>query len=182
MTATDDARRRLGFLGIEATVALADRGIVIPDPSSTLVSPGIDIGNGTVLWPSTVLRCLNGGRITIGSACEIGGEGGFTIEADATTIEIGDNCRLLGGGSLSGSNTLGHGAQILGPIRCRDCRLAGGDSHRQPHPDRRAAVLKGCGTARNIALDRGQVIQAFGLFAEAPVHQQSHFHPPAATP
>ncbi len=38
-------------------------------------------------------------------------------------------------------------------------------------------MLKGSGVARGITLAQGLVIQAFGLFADAPVRQQSFFHP-----
>ncbi len=37
--------------------------------------------------------------------------------------------------------------------------------------------MKGCGVARNIEVPTGMVIQAFGLFSEAPIRWQSYFHP-----
>ncbi|SFB19851.1 hypothetical protein SAMN03159496_02309 [Rhizobium sp. NFR07] len=123
-----------------------------------------------------------GGKIIVGRDAEIGEEGGFTIKAEckACVTEIGESARLLGGGSLTLDNTIGSGAQVLGPIRMQNCRLGAGGTYREPDPDLRGAVLKGSGVARNIDLAAGKVIQAFGLFAEAVVRDQSYFHPKPA--
>jgi hypothetical protein len=195
---TEAARKSLGFMTLAETAALADREVVVPDPGSVLVSPEVSLGSGVVLWPSTILQCRAGGvieigagtfiypgtrivaqngRVAIGPDAEIGEEGGFTIHADAgSIIAIGNGVRLLGGGSLTGSNTVGHGAQILGPIRCRACVLGDGGTYREPDPDRRGGVLKGSGVARNIEVPRGHVIQSFDIFADAPMRRQSFFH------
>jgi carbonic anhydrase/acetyltransferase-like protein (isoleucine patch superfamily) len=136
----DAARERLGFLSLAETIALAHRGVLIPDASSVLISADVRLEDGVVLWPSVILQSSDSGRITagrgtnlfsgtrivaaggtitIGMVAEIGEEGGFTIKADmGETIAIGDGARLLGGGSLNLSNRIGRGAQILGPIRC----------------------------------------------------------------
>jgi len=194
----DEARRRLGFLSREQTAALGQRGILLPDPGSVLVSPGVQVEEDVVLWPNIVLQGSSGGRIaigrgtnlfpgtrvvvsagslTIGAGAEIGEEGGFTIKAGVgDTIAIGDGTRLLGGGSLTMSNQIGRGAQIIGPIRCQNCTLGGGGTYRDPEPDERGGVLKGSGVARGIEVPRGHVIQAFGLFAEAVMRRQSYFH------
>ncbi|MGO4571806.1 hypothetical protein [Microvirga sp. 2TAF3] len=199
-TAPDDSvRQRLGFLSLEDTVALGRHDIDILDPCSTLISPGANLGRGVVLWPGTVVQCPHDsgvaigdgtvlfsgtrivaidGSVLIGAGAEIGEEGGFTIKAEAgALIEIGDGARLLGGGSLTLPNRIGQGAQILGPIRCQNCRLGDGGTYRDSEPDERGGVLKGVGIARNIEVPKGHVIQAFGLFAEAPMHRQSFFHP-----
>lgn len=195
----DSQREKLGFLSVEATMDLASRGITILDPYSTLVSPHAALQNGVVLWPGVVVQSQGGsqviiasgsvlfpgtrlvathGSITIGAGVEIGEEGGFTIKVgQGDEIEIGDAARLLGGGSLSLSNRIGEGGQILGPIRCQNCHLEGGGSHRTPVPDERGGVLKGSGVARNITVPKGHVIQAFGLFADAVMRRQSYFHP-----
>jgi hypothetical protein len=89
---------------------------------------------------------------------------------------------LLGGGSLALANTIGDGAQILGPIRCQNCTLGAGGSYRHPVPDERGAVLKGSGMARGVTLAQGLVIQAFGLFGDAAIRQQSFFHPNERSP
>jgi carbonic anhydrase/acetyltransferase-like protein (isoleucine patch superfamily) len=198
---TDAARRSLGFLSLRETIALASQGVAVPDPNSVLVSPGVILGAGVVLWPNVILQIpaeggiaigagsvlfpgarivASGGLITVGSDVEIGEEGGFTIKAESgDMIEIGDGARLLGGGSLTRSNRLGRGAQIMGPIRCQDCRLGDGGTYRDPEPDERGGVLKGSGVARRLEVPQGHVIQAFGLFADGVMRRQSYFHPKA---
>jgi carbonic anhydrase/acetyltransferase-like protein (isoleucine patch superfamily) len=200
---TDATRRALGFLSLEETLALANRKAMMPDPCSVLISAGVALGDGMTLWPNVILQAsgegrigigagtvlfpgtrivASGGEVTIGSGAEIGEEGGFTIKAEAgAAIEIGDGARLLGGGSLSLSNRIGHGAQILGPIRCQNCRLGDGVSYRDPEPDERGGVLKGSGVARDIEVAQGHVIQAFGLFSDGIVRRQSCFHPKAGS-
>jgi carbonic anhydrase/acetyltransferase-like protein (isoleucine patch superfamily) len=196
---SDAARERLGFLSLAETAALAHRGVLIPDPGSVLVSANVQLEDGTVLWPSAILQASDSGRITVGQGtnlfsgtrivatggmvaigkdAEIGEEGGFTVKAGVgEVIEIGDGARLLGGGSLSLSNRIGRGAQILGPIRCQNCTLGDGGTYRDSEPDERGGVLKGSGVARNVEVPHGHVIQAFGLFAEAVMRRQSYFHP-----
>jgi carbonic anhydrase/acetyltransferase-like protein (isoleucine patch superfamily) len=193
---------RAGFLPVADTAALIDRGVIVLDPSSTLVSPGVSLAAGVVLWPSVVIELRDGGEVSIGEgtqlypgtrivACggrivvgrnvELGEEGGFTIKAESgNRIEIGDGARLLGSCSLMLDNVIGSGAQVLGPIRMQNCKLGAGSTYREPDPDRRGAVLKGSGVARNIDLPAGKVIQAFGIFAEAAVRDQSYFHPKPA--
>ncbi len=197
---TDSARRALGFMGVAETEALGARGILVLDPCSTLVSPGALLADGMVLWPNVSVQVMAGGAVSIGAdtillpgtrvlassgivrigeGAEIGAEGGFTIDVRAAdnVIEIGAGARLLGGGSLSRSNQVGDGAQILGPIRAQECRLGSGDTHHGPDPDRRGGVLKGAGVARRLVVPQGRVVQAFGLFSEAAMHWQTFFHP-----
>jgi carbonic anhydrase/acetyltransferase-like protein (isoleucine patch superfamily) len=198
---TDAARHALGFLPLTDTSAFARQGVILPDPNSVLISPGVDLGPDVVLWPGVILQALEGGSITVGSGsvlfpgtrivasgasvavgsgAEIGEEGGFTIKAEpGDTISIGDGARLLGGGSLTRSNRIGRGAQIIGPIRCQDCRLGDGGTYRDPEPDERGGVLKGSGVARGIEVPQGHVIQAFGLFSDGILRRQSYFHPKA---
>ncbi len=199
---TNVVRERAGFLSVESTAALAAKGVAVLDPYSTLVSAGVSLAAGVMLWPSVILDARDGGlifigeavqlypgtrivatggKVTIGRNAEIGEEGGFTIKAErpGQMIEIGEGARLLGGGSLTLGNRIGSGAQVLGPIRMQNCVLGDGGTYAEPDPDRRGAVLKGSGVARDIRLPAGKVIQAFGLFSDAPVRDQSYFHPEA---
>lgn len=154
------------------------RAIIIPAPQTVLVTAHVTIAQGTILWPGTVLLADETSPLSIGEQAEIGFEGGFTIDARRSGgINIGNRVRLLGGGSLSGTNKIGDGAQILGAIRCQSCNLGAGGSHLEEDPDQRGAVLKGCGVARNITIEIGEVVQAFGLFADAAVRRQAEFHP-----
>ncbi len=200
ISSANRARHAAGFLGVEDTADLAGSGVLVLDPFSTLVSREAVLGQDVVLWPNSIVQVLDAGCVTVGSgailfpgtrilarrgsviigeAAEIGDEGGFTIKADAPedVIHVGGGARLLGGGSLTSSNYVGRGAQILGPIRVRNCRLGDGGSYSEPDPDRRGGVLKGSGVARGLELPAGRVIEAFGLFSGAPMRQQSYFHP-----
>lgn len=201
VAAANRTRGCAGFLSVEAVAALANDGVLVLDPFSTLVSPGVILAAGVTLWPGTIVQAAGGGevavgngtqlfsgtrivaaagsRVTIGADSEIGEEGGFTIKAGLPggLIEVGSHARLLGGGSLALDNHIGDGAQVLGPIRMQNCRLQAGGSHRDPDPDRRGGVLKGSGVARGLTVPTGMVIQAFGLFDEAPLRPQSFFHP-----
>lgn len=196
---SDAARRQLGFLSLAETMALAHRGVLVADPNSVMVSADVQLEDGTVLWPNVILQTAtdgriavgrganlfpgtrivaSGGSVNVGAEAEIGEEGGFTIKAGmGDLITIGDGARLLGGGSLSHSSRIGHGAQILGPIRCQNCTLGDGGTYRHPEPDQRGGVLKGSGVARHIDVPTGSVIQAFGLFSEGILRRQSYFHP-----
>lgn len=195
----DAARMAAGFLALAQLRAIAEGGVAVLDPFSTLVAPDVEIEPGAILWPNVVLESRENGRIRIGSGtnlhpgtrlsatggtilvgpqAEIGEGGGFSLKArSGETITVGSRARLTGGGSLSETSWIGDGAQILGTIDVRHCHLADGGDHTDPDPDRRGAVLKGAGQARNIVLERGRVIQAFGLFSEARVEWQSFFHP-----
>jgi carbonic anhydrase/acetyltransferase-like protein (isoleucine patch superfamily) len=196
----DSARLDQGFLSIADTAALIGRGVTILDPHSTLVSEGVQLEAGVVVWPCVVLQRLadgelsvgsgttlfsgtrivsRKGRVVIGQRVEIGEEGGFTIKADkpGVVIDIGDEARLLGGGSAMLNNIIGRGAQVLGPIRMQECRLDAGGSYAEPDPDLRGGVLKGCGVARGLHVPQGGVIQAFGVFDAASLRRQVEFHP-----
>ncbi|WP_105383530.1 hypothetical protein [Neorhizobium alkalisoli] len=189
-----------GFLSVEETVLLSQQGITIMDPFSTLVSKRAQLSESLLIWPNvtisvgprgsltigsqTVLHSglrieANEGSIEIGCRAELGHAGGFTILAsgNADLVTIGDEVRLNGGGSVAVKAEIGHGAQVLGPISVQHCKLGAGGSHREPDPDKRGGVLKGCGVARHLEIPAGMVIQAFGDFAQAPLRPQTFFHP-----
>ncbi len=198
--ATDAARTRHGFRTLAETARLAERGVTLFDPASTLVARAADIAAGVVLWPGVLVQCADGGAIAIaagavlwsgtrlsaeagsaiaiGPETAIGEEGGFTILAGAGhRIAIAANARLRGGGTLEGDCEIGEGGQIIGPIRARDIRLGAGGSWREPDPDRRGGVLKGAGVARGIHVPTGFTLQGFGIFDPSDLKPQSVFHP-----
>jgi len=137
----------------------------------------ITIGNGNTFYPGTYILST-AGEIIIGNNNEFG-PAGATIKANTLEahVAIGDNGRYCDGVSMMGTTTLGAGSQVLGNIIVQNCTLAGGGDFQEPDPDKRAAVLKGFGLARNIALEAGQVINGAGNFADFPVEQQSAYHP-----
>lgn len=191
-----------GFLTIEETILLAERGLTIMDPFSTLVSKQARLSSGIFVWPNvtiiagkrvdvsigsgTVLHSgvrveAVAGPINVGADRDIGQQCGFTLltAGNDDAITIGNGARLNGGGSIAINSKIGDGAQILGPIRVQHCLLGAGGSHKEPDPDRRGGVLKGAGVARDLEIPTGMVIQAFGIFAEATLRPQTYFHPAA---
>ncbi len=137
----------------------------------------ITIGDGNVFYPGTYVLST-AGEITIGNHNEFG-PAGVMIKANMpdALITIAGNGRYCDNVSVMGKTMLGTGSQILGNITVQNCTLAGGGNFQDPDPDKRAAVLKGFGLARNITLKIGQVINGVGNFADSPVEQQSTYHP-----
>jgi hypothetical protein len=194
----DGHRESLGFRTVGETIALAETNVIL-DPYSTLIARDAEIGSGNVFypsvvigvdggvcvigdnntfWPSTVVTAQNSGRIVVGDGCAFG-PGGARLVASGPSAElrVGDRVRLLNGAEVLGSNQLGAGTQILGPISAQDVLLAEGGDFTEPDPDRRGAVLKGQGRARGIGLSVGEVINGMGDFAIAKVERQLLHHP-----
>ncbi|MFY2556913.1 hypothetical protein ACN469_04730 [Corallococcus terminator] len=199
LAALDAPRRSAGLLTVEEVLALADTGNVVYDPFSVLISRHLRIGEGNVIHPCVTLTCAATAEFQLGSrnilhtgtllAAETGsivvgdgnqfGEGGFTAKANraGARITVGDGGRYLGGASVFGESVLGSGTQVLGAITVDSCQLAAGAAFSDPDPDVRAAVLKGSGTARGLALGVGQVILGNGGFRAEDVKPQAFYHP-----
>jgi carbonic anhydrase/acetyltransferase-like protein (isoleucine patch superfamily) len=202
----DEHRVALGFLTIGETDALAAQGVRVLDPFSTLISVGVQIGAGTVIYPSVVIQrdkaselalgsrnvlfpgalllAANGGRLVVGDECEFG-PGPVQVKANRpdTDIRIGNGVRLLNGCELTGQSQLGDGCQIIGPVQAQSVQLGGGlGGYAWPEPAERGALLKGAGLARGIKLSRGEVISCQASFGDAPVERQERYHPGSSRP
>jgi bifunctional UDP-N-acetylglucosamine pyrophosphorylase/glucosamine-1-phosphate N-acetyltransferase len=70
---------------LQECVRLMELGVVIIDPATTYIDPGVAIGAGTVVYPNTTIT----GETMIGSDCRIGPN---SIIADS---RIGDGCEIL---------------------------------------------------------------------------------------
>jgi len=196
----DEGRKKAGYLGFQAMLGLADRGIVVFDPFSTLISekavlesgnifyPGtvievssggkVEIGCGNVFWPGTILRSAGGG-ILVGDGSEFGPGGVVLTAGPGETIEIGDRCRLNCGATIQGKNSLGTGSQVLGAITLRGCVLRAGEDYRNPDPDVRGSVLKGSGFASGLSIERGEVINGRNELLQSMAELQRRYHPGA---
>ena len=179
-------RIKNGFLTIEETFELSENGNTVFDPFSVLISKNVLIGTGNIFYPSVVFSCAAGKSLSIGNGnifmtgCTFSAVKGRIIIGDknhASKICIGSNCRITGGAQIYGKTELGDGTQVLGNIRVIDCILSSGGSYKTENPDLRGSVLKGCGTAKGIKLERGQVISGSGIFKMEDVKMQSYFHP-----
>jgi len=195
---TDTARVACGFLTIDAMMEALDGNHVL-DPFSTLVSPGVVLGKGNILYPGVTLKASGDGRLTLadnntlhaGCLFEAShgnilagsgncfGEGGFTAKANRTgaQIRIGNFGRYLNNPSVFGETSLGNGCQLLGGITVDSCTLEGGGSFEEPDPNLRGGLLKGRGLARSLTIPRGKVIAGEGGFRQEDLLPQSHFHP-----
>jgi acetyltransferase-like isoleucine patch superfamily enzyme len=196
----DQQRADKNFLtAVELIETIGEQNTVLDD--SVLIGKNVIIGAGNTFYPGVIIEQQGDGTITIGdgntfypgtyilsSAGEITigdynefGPAGITIKSNMldATISISNRGRYCDGVSIMGKTTLGAGSQILGNITAQNCTLAAGGTFQDPDPDKRAAVLKGFGLARNIALEIGQVVNGAGNFADFPVEQQSSYHPKA---
>ena len=173
-------REQHGYMTLPEIMALADRGNIIYDPFSVLISRKCQIGSNNYFFPSVSFFCGEEGELVIGNGnifytnslftaqngpIIIGsgnqfGEGGFYAKAnrEGSNIRIGDYGRYLGGASVYGDSDLGSGSQLLGGVSIDNCRLEEGESYRHPDPNSRAGLLKGYGAARDILVPRGSVI------------------------
>ncbi len=199
----DRQRQALGLMTIDAIRSLIDQGVTVLDPWSTVISSGVCIGVGTVLYPGVVLQkdpastlelgegnrlfagsvllALGGGHISVGEGCELG-PGTVTIKANRpdVSIVVSDGVRLLNGCELVGTCFLGRGAQVLGTVSAQSVYLEGGlGGHDWPNPDERGAVIKGMGLARGVRLQRGEVVNVQGPGMPLQIERQSAYH---ATP
>lgn len=186
---------------LDPAAAISDIGAknTILDPYSVLIGVGIKVGEGNIFYPNVVIEAQGGGviaigdnnifypgtylfssagSVTIGNSNEFGANG-CTIKANMpdASITIGDGGRYCDGASIMGKTSLGSGSQVLGAITVQGCTLAAGGTFQTPDPDDRAAVLKGFGLARGITLEKGQVINGTGNFADRPVEWQHDYHP-----
>lgn len=200
-TYIQDVHHRNEFLSPEELIETIGAENDILDPYSVLISPNVSVGAGNVFYPNVVIRSESGaeihvgsdnvcypgtyifgnnGKIVIGSSNEFG-VGGCTIRANMpdAAIMIGDGGRYSGGVDIMGVTTLGSGSQVLGAITVQSCELASGGTFSEPDPDERAAVLKGMGLARGIALQKGQVVNGLGNFADKEIEWQRAYHPKA---
>jgi carbonic anhydrase/acetyltransferase-like protein (isoleucine patch superfamily) len=200
----DENRRAMGFLTAAETLRLGEAGVRILDAHSTLVSAGVVLGPGAVLYPGvlvekdadssvvigaetrlypgTVVLASGGGSVAVGAGCQFG-PGGVQVKANAAgaQIRIGNGVRLLNGCEVVGASEIGDGGQLIGAIAAQSVRLAGGlGGWEWPDPDERGAVVKGAGLARGLQLEMGQVVNLQPSFADAAVEDQRAYHPGAS--
>ena len=61
----DEQRNELGFLTVMETIALSERGNVVLDPFSVLISKNTYIGENNTFYPNVVIRSDRDGAIKI---------------------------------------------------------------------------------------------------------------------
>jgi hypothetical protein len=188
-----------GFYSLAELLELHMPANIIFDPFSTLISRTLELGSGNIFYPNVIIETQADGRITIGhqntffpntllrassghiciGSGNIFGEGGVSLVTSSPEAQllIGDTGRYCLGAQISGSNHLGHGAQVLGAILVQGCELGDGASYTHSDPDQRGGVLKGAGLARNLRVGQGEVINGRFNFTQAAVERQRVYHP-----
>lgn len=201
---TDAQRTARGLRTVDEILELAAGGTIILDPYSLILSVRVELGVGNVFYPGVVIECdgdstcvlgsenvllpgtfitaTGGGVIRIGDGNRLG-EGGARIAADRpeAEISIGDRARISSAAILTGPAELGDGSQLLGSVNAQQVRLGAGADWTHPDPDKRGAVLKGFGRARNLTIGTGEVVNGAGDFTTAPLERQRTYHPTAPT-
>ncbi len=194
-TDADSIRQDFGFLTVAEVLQLCTTQQIL-DPSSTLISAKVQLGEGNVFYPGVVLQADNesscvighrnvfypgayvsaehGGMILLGSDITLG-PGSVQLKAGrADAVAVGDSARLANGPVVTGRSVLGSGSQILGAVEADSVVLADGGDYRSSPPEKRGAVLKGAGMARDVRLAPGDLLQGFGNFAVANVIRQTN--------
>ncbi|WAP50522.1 hypothetical protein OL239_10725 [Arthrobacter sp. ATA002] len=193
-TDADSIRREFGFLTVTEVLQLCATQRIL-DPSSTLISAKVQLGEGNVFYPGIVLQvdgessCVighrnvfhpgafisaeHGGMILMGSDITLG-PGSVQLRAGrADAVAVGDSARLSNGPVVTGRSVLGSGSQILGAVEADSVVLVDGGDFASSPPEKRGAVLKGAGLVSGVRLAPGYLLQGFGDFSAAGVVRQT---------
>ena len=194
-TDADRIRQEFGFLTAAEVLQLCATQQIL-DPSSTLISAKVQLGEGNVFYPGVILQadaessCVighrnvfypgayvsaeHGGMILLGSGITLG-PGNVQLKAGrGDAVAVGDSARLANGPVVTGRSVLGSGSQILGTVEAESVVLADGGDFQSSPPEKRGAVLKGAGLVRDVRLAPGDILQGYGNFAVANVARQTN--------
>ena len=191
----DSIRQEFGYLTVAEVLQLCSTQQIF-DPSSTLISRKVQLGEGNIFYPGTVIAadehssCVighrnvfypgaflsaeHGGMILLGSEISLGPGGVQLLAGRAAAVAVGDRVRLGRGAVVTGRSVLGTGSQILGAVQAESVVLADGGDFASTPPENRGAVLTGSGVARGLRLAPGDLIQGFGDFAAAAIERQEN--------
>jgi len=165
---------------IDRRVKLGDNNTFYPSVVIEIDDLGIiTLGSNNVFFPMAFLFVAQGGQIEVGDNNQFG-DGGVSIKANipGAKISIGSSGRYLQSPQILGKETsLGDGSQIIGNITVQNVTLDGGGNFSESNPDNRGAVLKGMGTAKNIHLQKGDVLNGWGTFDSSEIERQIKYHP-----
>lgn len=194
----DKFRADNDFYTLSEMCALCKDNIIF-DFYSVLISKNVTLGKDNIIYPGVIMETDLESNITIGShnvffnnthveakCCgdiTIGNynnfmNGGISIRSNMPNSKIifSNNGRYDGRINIFGNCLFGEGSQIIGTINVYNCTLIGGGDYNEKDPDRRAGLIKGFGTAKNIVVDKGMVVNGFGDFSQADLELQSNYH------
>lgn len=195
----DSYRERNHFYKIQELIEILGKENTLIDPFSILISKNILIGKGNIFFPGVALISDDSSSLTIGdnnvfsngtriesannASIEIGNSNAFNDGTICVKCNIkggamifGDRCRFDGRINIFGNCSFGSGAQIIGTINAYNCILFAGGDFSESDPDKRAGLLKGFGTAKNVTVGVGMVINGLGDFDSKNVEWQSNYH------
>ena len=117
-----EAKRRL----------LLDSGVLMMDPQAVYVEDGVEVGEGTLLLPGTILR----GKTVIGKNCTIGprvmltgcivGDHVTINEAQCEESEIRDRCEIGPYTHIRPHCVVGEGSKLGAFVQIKNCNLGKG--------------------------------------------------------
>lgn len=195
----DTYRFNCGFYTITELINLVGKTNQIIDPFSVLISNKIEIGENNVFYPgvqiisdassvieignnntfcnNTKIICENFSQISIKDYNEFG-EGGICIKCNINKGKMlfGGYCRIEGRINIFGNCHFGQGSQILGTINVYNCTFEEGKNYNYPDPNKRAGLIKGIGTAKNLNVGLGMVINGLGDFDQGKIEPQINYH------
>ena len=112
--------------------ALLERGVRMMDPASVYVEDGVEVGEGTLLLPGTILR----GDTIIGRECEIGpntmlvncavGDHSTVNSSQCQDSRIGGHCEIGPYAHLRPHSVVEDGSKIGAFVQLKNCNLGQG--------------------------------------------------------
>jgi hypothetical protein len=195
----DSYRKQNRFYMIRELIEIIGTENTLIDPFSLLISKNIQIGKGNIFFPGVTLISDDSSSLSIGdnnvfsngtriesannASIAIGNSNSFNDGIISVKCNIkggamifGDRCRFDGRINIFGNCSFGNGAQIIGTINVYNCTLLAGGDYSESDPDKRAGLLKGFGTAKNVSVGVGMVINGIGDFDSKKVEWQSNYH------
>lgn len=195
----DEYRKQYGFYTVDEIVNEIALENVVFDPYSLLISKNVHIGKENVFYSNIIIKSDDTSLIKIGNrntffnntnfiaenggVIEVGNEnvfsgGPISIKANMNQAQIifSDEGRYDGNINVYGNCYFGRGSQILGNINVYSCKLEAGASYKDPDPDCRAGLIKGLGTAKNLVVPQGKVINGWHEFKQEQLEDQNHYH------
>jgi len=110
---------------------LMKAGVTIVDPISTFISPDVEIGRDTIVFPGTYIHR----RVTIGEACSIGpytsiygpaeiGSGTTVMHSHVFRSTIGENCTIGPFAHIRDGNDIGSNVKLGSFVEVKNCEIS----------------------------------------------------------
>jgi bifunctional UDP-N-acetylglucosamine pyrophosphorylase / glucosamine-1-phosphate N-acetyltransferase len=118
--------------------ALMENGVTILDPKNTVISPEVEIGQDTVIYPGTYIQrrvsigknCLIGPNTSIFGPAEIGSNSSI-IQSHVAQSSIGENSIVGPFAHLRDGNDIGNNVRVGNFVELKNCSV--GDNSSMAH-------------------------------------------------